>query len=329
MGMGLKLLGIFYLILNYSTPILAEINPADFKYHFEFYRKYPRFDLLPQVVERHKKTLFIFVTGLMGDQSKTTWKQTIDELDVQLGSSYGKRTFLIQPDSKNSVTENARFLKSKVDEILGEAEAGRKIILSGHSKGAYESWTMLMPEPDFVKKHIAGAIFLQGPFLGSHIANAIIEGRSMGEIQPFVSDPLAWGTRWLLSTQFSNQKIRRGLESLTTRRARVHTAEIQKTFGPKFDAEAHARTLFIKTSVHPDELAEAPLLSLDRAMLTCEQTLQKFSRGPNDGAVKTDHQYPLRMDDRTITFRNTNHQTIVKTEVGAAFAKALLNISPQ
>lgn len=165
--------------------------------------------------KRAESYRFIFVTGFLNEvlpyyyQDQTHWLKEcrVPATDI----------FVTHFPSTRSYPDNAQRL---AELLTQEVSHRKKFVLVGHSKGAAEILLSALSRPEFFRENVAGILFLQGSFGGSHLADYLL-GEGKG-IFPILHLAVNEALRTIHSIfrkveTLVGEPIFRGLESVSTR----------------------------------------------------------------------------------------------------------------
>ncbi|MBP6219322.1 MAG: hypothetical protein KA436_12115, partial [Oligoflexales bacterium] len=97
---------------------------------------------------------------------------------------------------------------SLLKDTLERLPRSKKIVIIGHSKGALESLIFALENKFFVRDHVEAMFLIQGPFLGSPIADYLVgRGRAVDERIPFFSRIFLHSAYYVLGTALSSEAL--------------------------------------------------------------------------------------------------------------------------
>lgn len=289
-------------------------------------------------IAKHKNTVFVLVKGFGGEDfpiSQFYFGPLRKELE-RLTNSRGqkdpakKRVFLVDGDSKEGIAVNAEKLEKKVADIVAKADPKSKIFFISHSKGALETWTMLMKNPAFAEEKVAGALLLQGPFQGTPLADFVMEKRKVSDIQPFSENWLQYILRTLILARGAPPAYHKAIGDLTTTKATAHVAEIEKLHGPNQSSHVWDRSLFLWTKHEPLKGLARIFPVNNPFMDICHRALTKISGSDsNDGFVMTPNSaLPASIAARAQVISGFHHSAFDVGQAGTALGKAIFSSAP-
>lgn len=320
-------------VLLLSTSVSAEFDPEKIANSLRYYEENPSDVPLEHIVGAHAKTKFIFFKGWAGEVIPGYFAAAKSELERLTGTKGIKnlskrRVFVLNGDSNRNLVDNAIHIQESVKNILAQSEPGTKLIVVGHSKGAVELWTAVMRNHDFALQNFAGAVFLQGPFLGSPLADFIVQERSIGEVEPFLKNPVMYAARASLMKPYRSKKLRGGGQAITTEAATTHFRGVNETYGA-MPSDLENKVLFVG-SVQPERRGLGRIFPPVSAIMdVCVRSLAKLTDGsPNDGMVTLQSQLPPGVEARSQVLQGLNHMSFQATSTGRSLGKALFEITP-
>ncbi len=321
-----------------SVELRAELSQTAFADAFK--RFYGDSQLLPNEEnrEKHKDTVFVLVKGFGGDEQPVSYfyllplKKEIERLTQSVGESdpKKKRVFVLEGNSKTGFLPNAVKLQTEMEAILREIPKESKIYIVGHSKGAVESWTMLMNSPQISQERLAGALFLQAPFQGSPFADFVMSGKNAADIETFSADPIQYILRTVLLWRGAKPTYKEAIQDMTTRNASNHVERVLDHQGKDKQGDFWSKTLFLWTKHQTPTLLKYFFPPNNAVMDTCARALTKISGNPNnDGFVMVPNaQLPVPLQERTLVLDGFHHSGFDVGRAGRALGRALFLSNP-
>jgi hypothetical protein len=168
----------------------------------------------------------------------------------------------LYPSSAQTVEENVPWLSGRLGEVTGSSQ-GRKLIVTGHSKGGAEMLAVAMAHPEWIRESVLAVYLVQAAIGGSGVADSIKgENAPWPTYRPHVPDSMPLSEVLFVQASRAGAAhlldpiVSPGMASLTHSYASAFWEKWKTRTGP-VAADVDAKIRYIQGAQHPSKMAEA------------------------------------------------------------------------
>lgn len=217
---------------------------------------------------------YVFVSGFLNEKTPFYWDDIVTKLK-RLGVK-DEEILFIDPPSNKTIEQNTEVIHDEFTNI----KISKPIIMIAHSKGAVETFNFVWNFPELVKEKVHSAIFIQGAFGGSYVADTFVTGKLDFDSKISMLDQIIMQAQFKLN-EFILEGYRTGLQDLTIASRLKWRMEIFAKKRPLHD-ELRNKLVFISSTEETDRVS----LYLRNA----GRYLSAY-QGPNDGLLLANAQH--------------------------------------